>query len=151
MQNPSTKTQLNAFYTDYTVFSVLRWQHTMAIFTTLRLSVVLSTILPYAPDSYFSATKVRLLISSYPFSRAVSIPSRVPRSVPHFGAVLAVLVRLWGASFRPSSSRSSPPRSSAACVLLSASAWADILQRLCPLSSQRKPSCVSSSAPSRLR
>lgn len=41
----------------------------MAIFTTLRLTVVLSTILPYNPGSYFSANNVWLLVSSYPFVR----------------------------------------------------------------------------------
>ncbi len=39
----------------------------MAIFTTLRLTVVLSTILPYTPNSYFTAINVRFLVSSYPF------------------------------------------------------------------------------------
>lgn len=46
----------------------------MAIFTTLRLTVVLSTILPYTPDSYFTATKVWLLVSSYPLSRSCLSP-----------------------------------------------------------------------------
>ncbi len=41
----------------------------MAIFTTLRLTVVLSTILPYTPDSSFTAINVGLLVSSYPFLR----------------------------------------------------------------------------------
>lgn len=69
MQNPPTKTPFHAIYRLYVVIFILRWQHTMAIFTTLRLTVVLSTILPDTPDSHSTAFNVGLLVISYPFSR----------------------------------------------------------------------------------
>lgn len=57
----------------------------MAIFTTLRLTVVLSTILPYTPDSYFTAINVRLLRSSHPLSRPCLTPIICPGQWHIFG------------------------------------------------------------------
>lgn len=57
----------------------------MAIFTTLRLTVVLSTILPYTPDSSSTAINVRLLRSSYPLSRPCLTPVICPGHWDIFG------------------------------------------------------------------
>lgn len=146
MQIPSTKTHLFAIYT-VRIDIFIRWQHTMAIFTTLRLTVVLSTILPYTPDSYFTAINVGLLISSYPFPRPRLSPVIFPGQCRVFGRFSSFwkVFGLHRPALPPLRSRR---LSSLLCVFLSASAWADILQRLCPLSSQRKPNSTSSPAPS---
>ena len=87
----------------------------MAIFTTLRLTVVLSTILPSAPSS-FSANNVWLLVNSYPFPWPTSIPRHLPWLATHFRTVLLVLIVLSTTSRQPSVSPSLQLLSSLACV-----------------------------------
>lgn len=110
----------------------------------LQHCVWLSFFPPYCsalPIPILQPLKLDYFISSYPFRTAVSIHRRLPGAgVAFSGAFLVVLVGLGAASFRPSSSSPLSTLLSSAvllvCVLLSA--WAHILQRLCPLHSQRQ-------------
>lgn len=106
----------------------------MAIFTTLRPTVVLSTILPNTTDPCFAARNARLLVNSYPF------PGHVyPPASSRAGATI------WGAFRRFSGSlgRIVPPflrcalDGSLLCCVSSSVPPPELLLRLCPLSSQR--------------
>lgn len=70
-----------------------------------------------------------------PIAQAVSIPHHLPRLVSPFRVIFVVFAALSAASLLRLSSPLWTPGSSAGCVLLSASAWAHILHRLCPLCS----------------
>lgn len=68
-----------------TVVFICEGQHTMAIFNTLRLTVVLSTILPYTPDPSITAINVQFLVCSYPFPRPCLSPVICPGHCRIFG------------------------------------------------------------------
>lgn len=111
MQIPPTKSEYIAIYTPYIVIFIPRWEHTMAIFTTLRLTVVLSTILPHTTDRILQLFFVGLLASSYPFPR----PCLSPRICAGWRRIFGRISSFWGIFGRIASAA---PRSALGAVLL---------------------------------
>lgn len=122
----------------------LRWQHTMAIFTTQHLPVVLSTIL-WDRGSVFYSFKWTFSQRFLPSSRVVSTPQHLPSQVSHFWPIFVVLAGLSVASLRPASTPLSTSRSSVVCpppLCLRLSSFSGSAHSV-----QRKPASTSSPAP----
>lgn len=123
----------------------LRWQHTMAIFTTQHLPVVLSTILPDR-GSVFYSFKWTFSQRFLPNSRAVSNPHHLPSQVSHFRTIFVVLTGLSVASLHPASTPLSTGLSSVVCppppLCLRLSSFSGSAHSV-----QRNPASTSSPAP----
>lgn len=114
MQIPPTKSEYIAIYTPYIVIFIPRWQHTMAIFTTLRLTVVLSTILPHTTDRILQLF-CWIARKFLPISKAVSIAQDLRRLTSNFRANFVVLGGFSAASLLPRPAPLSAPCSSVVC------------------------------------
>lgn len=117
----------------------------MAIFTTLRLTVVLSTILPSATDPYFSAKMSDYLLNLTHSFRRIYPPSSAMERI----MFSANFVRFSGffSLIAAAACLFALPGLLLLCLCsLPASVWGNAL-RLCPPPSQRNTSSISSMAP----